>query len=601
MIKVIYPLVFNFGEVVVKDIDQTEKEKYLSLSQKVLKSQQVNWPNSLGNTQKILFRTSKISKADAQERPDYIVTVFDDWLKNTAKVSDGNNLNDKNAVFLIDFRGIDRDQQIFHFSIALTRLLVPENNDQCRAILIFDALPGDDDAIFKHIIDLKKIGKVVLVDKSDEILADSKITLESFKTKLIRKVGHFKLNENSNDCCRYFYDAAYGTKELRKLLLDHLFSIATDTEQFEYIFYTSKVSPWLRETLSAVSGDLEKDYTKQFPLFKGAFNYEQIHQELVDKYKGGNILLVADCINTAHALNRAIVAIQKNFPALASSNFHIISVLNNTSRGTYTDETRTVRIIKNQREFQVPTLVSVNIDEVPSGECPLCKLKIAHTDLEEDNYLKLRSYDFWKLSDKAGYEFEPFKPGQNAEEKLYVPVFLNWLEENASYIAYKFLRTIDEKKVSSQLDFVIIYPDETGQSGFENMPIVKTASGKLAETLKEIFNKSAIGIPRNIITKVNRGKAKMEQINNLKESWVKAIKDIPLETDIIILTDFSKSCKTFECINSIVGWLDKTTKCYFTIADFNPTITGVYNDKHKDVEFCNLYEFHNNLVLDEQS
>jgi hypothetical protein len=306
---------------------------------------------------------------------------------------------------------------------------------------------------------------------------------------------------------------------------------------------------------------------------------------------------VADCINTARSVREAAKKVIQAFTLEMGENFHAMSILNNIDNGGSQDNKRIVEV--NGQNITLPFLIGVHIEEIPTKKCVLCSLKIPHSDLFEDDYLKLRSHDFWKLSDKGGYEYEILKPEYAGRKRIYVPIFLNWFNDNATYVAYKFENFVNQRKVINQLNRIIIYPDETRASTIRVNDVTKTASGQLAHKLKELFNYSIIGIPRNIIDQVTADKFGMSEIKNLADSWVHSIKNIPLETDIIILDEFHKGGKTLESIRDIINWLDNKANCFFTIADFNPLETLNHREKYSELEFYNLYEFNNKLTHNE--
>lgn len=611
--KIIYPIIFKFGDILIETINEHSKDKYLALSKNVIGSNEVVWANDNDKTIDNLFYTTNIYKQTAQEVPDFIAYLFDSWLKEKTKIFAEEKITNQDVVFLIDLRGIDRDQQIYHLSILLNRILSKEPNGSLKAILILERNPVKGDILFKHLFALENVGKVIHVDKTHDILTDAtlptdnqdeiqinriypdSVSSETLQGKLIRKVGHFKPDSETEICSRHFYDARYCDIDVRKLTLEFIISKPFNVSEFEYIFYISRVSPWLRESMSALSGDIEADLKNKFTSFKGAFNYEKIDDQIIANYKGGHILLVADFMNTAKSIKKAISDVGSKLVALKKDKLHLLSILNNTLQKDYKDNVRAFNI--GATPYEVPFMAGVEVKEDAKKDCELCKLNIVHSDLFEDTYLKLRSFDFWDIGDENGYDFEKYKPDYAGRERLYVPTFVNWLNENAPYLTYKFQKFIEKEKINSQLNLVIIHPDETKGKEGEGRKLEETASGRFAHKLKEILKSTIIGVPRNVIDDVINGKLKKDEIVNMDAEWKNAIKNIPpSNTDVIILDEFYKGGKTFETIREIIQWLGNDAKGFFTIADFNPSKAKEYRETHEKFEFYNLYEFNNRLI-----
>lgn len=613
--KIIYPIVFKFGDIIIKPIIEQARLKYLSLCQDIFRTENVIWANDFDNSIENLFITTNILKQDIQEYPDYISYLFYKWLKEKTKIFNDDKISNEDVVFLMDLRGIDRDQQIYHLSILLTRILSDAKENSIKVILILERNPLKDDILFRHLFSLATRGLLHYVDKTNDILTDAfelnenqdsiqinhiypaLVTTTSIQEKIIRKLGHFKPDTINDICSRHFYDARFCKIEIQKLTLEYIISKQFDVANFEYIFYISKVSPWLRESMSALSGDIEADLKNKFISFKGAYNYEKIEDINLDNYKGGHILLVADFINTAKSIKKAIATIKTKFVNLEESNLHLLSILNNVNKNDYNQNVRFFKI--GSKKYEIPFLAGVKVKEDTKKDCELCKLGIPHSDLFEDEYLKLRSFDFWELGDENGYDFEKYKPNYAGRDRLYVPTFVNWLDENATYLVYKFQNFIEKEKISLKLNLVIIHPDETQSRDGGSIKLMETASGRLAFKLKEILDSTIIGIPRSIIDDVIDGKIKQNEIINLDTDWISAIKSIPAaNTDVIILDEFYKGGKTFETIREIIQWLGNDAKGVFTIADFNPEKAKEYKTHHAEFEFYNLYEFNNKLVFD---
>ncbi len=597
--NIIYPLVFRFGNIKKELITEPEWQSYNLLVTGILGKKNYAWASEKGESLNILNYSIPIYKQQSQENAGFLGYRFLKWAYEETRIAKANTrrLIDSQTVILIDLRGIDRDQQIYHLTYQL-RILI-EGEKSLKAILIFDRLPVYDDFLFKHVFYLKEAGIIEVVDntasefsKSYKTKLEYSDTVQRLSGKLIRKLGHFKSSKNKNICRRYFYDGRYCDEEIRELTLDYISRLNINKDELEYIFYISKESPWLKTSMSVLSGNIEFELKEDFNGFKGAYNIEKLSHKIIKNYGGGHIILVADFLNTSNTLKESVVTVREKLIGLNRKKLHLISIINNIRRGG--KPSTGFRDIKIEDDnYRVKYFVDVELEESPSSECDQCELDLGQTDTEKEDVLRMRSFDFWDLASKSKYETEQVKPILPDRKQIYTPKFSLWLDNHAAYLVYKFNKFIDENYINTSLNFVVIYPEEKVTKSKDGA-LKFSASGLFARKLNEILKVNIIGIPRIIIDKVSKGQLGYDSLSSINEDWKTDIVEIPPKTDIIILDEFHKGGSTIKSIRGILEYLGSPAKGYFSIADFNPEKGETYSQDDGDFKYYNLYEFNIN-------
>lgn len=610
--KILYPLTFEFGKMFREPITEKELALYLFIANTIIPGEEFQIAKTDTGGESLIHYTFPIYKNTEQEDPDYISEYFLKWCNGITKLTSDAKLIDDSSLISIDIRGINREQQVYHLSWAVKHILSKEPNNKVRIILICDSVPSKEDALFKHIYSMIQEGKMVLIDENGNMeaiesipsldkdkfssilnLAEEDIK-EKLRGKLIKKVGHYRIDEKRKICSKYFYDAKYCGNEITKLMQEYVENGNGLVGNLEYILYSSSMSPWLGLFMSAFSGDLEADKKDIFTNYKGAYNIDIISNELFDNYKGGAILLVVDFINSAETIKTQIVKIFDRFKpkGLTNVNLKLLAILNNED-GKSGNSKRKVVIIND--EFEIDYFLGVTQNEDPEDECDKCRYGYEHNSVFEDEYIKFRSYDFWKLADEFGFEMEKFKPAYDGRERInLVPSFINWLKTYAPYLAFKFKNYIEHLDINKQLNFAVVFPDETVRDTGEECSHQDSASMLLAHKINEIFGISIVGIPRSAIDAVKKKQMKMSDIKDSEASWKTRIINMPPNTDIIILDEFLKDGGTLDSIISILQWLNKPAKCFFSIADLNPQKSKSLKNMKDGFEVLSLYDLNYN-------
>ncbi len=610
--KILYPLTFEFGKMFREPLTEKELALYFFLANNTITEEQFQIAKIDKKGEVLTHFSIPIYKNTEQEDPDFISDYFLKWCNENINLTKESKLNDQTSIISIDIRGINREQQVYHLSLAVKHILSNEPKNIIRVILICDNTPQKEDALFKHIYALIGEGKMILIDQNGNMeaidsipkldkekmkgllsLAEEDIKLK-FKGKLIKKIGHYRIDEKRKICSKFFYDAKYCDNEIAKLLQDYVEKGNGLADSLEYILHSSNMSPWLGLFMSAFSGDLEADKKEIFTNYKGAFSIDIISNDLFNNYKGGVILLVVDFINSGETVKSQIVKIFNRFKikGLTNANLKLLAIMNNDE---YKSNNYKRKVVIINDEFEIDYFLDVSQTEDPEDECDKCRYGYEHNKVSEDDFIKFRSYDFWKLADEFGFEEEKFKPEYDSRERISkVPSFNNWLKVYAPYLALKFKNYIEYLDINKQLNFAVIFPDETLRNEVEDCEQEDFASMLLANKINEIFGISIVGIPRKVIDAVKEKEMKMTDIKNSQDQWKSKIKNMPPNTDIIILDEFLKDGGTLDSIINILEWLNKPAKCFFSIADLNPQKSKTIKIKKEGFEVLSLYDLNYN-------
>lgn len=600
----LYPLTFKFGEIGVQKITIDDVNFYKFIAESISKNS-IKWADEGKTELPDLFVTTPLYKETIQANPNYISTLFEDWCENTARISEKNVFVEKSSLVILNLQGIYRLKQIGHISASIFKLLKGQNT--LKIILLVNNSPLKEDNQFHQLFHCINEGSLCIVDKKGTVFASDSIELdlkkfdelnrlrlplsyENILNKMIRKIGHYRIKTSDTHCNRYFYDGKYCEIEIKELLLDFIFRNLKDPHKLKSIIYGSTFSPWLIKAISALDAVLKNDLKEDFISYLGCSRIEDGELDEVDCKNDESVLLVLDFVDTGRTLKEATKKIFQKFNGLQKEGFHPISILINNdyklsesgqliSQG-FSDK-RCYSL--NSIEYNLTYFMGVNVAQPDTGEeCDYCKLGLRPTNPldEEETAVKLNSLDFWYLADNFEYKSEDDpSPGRTALKK--VPRFEKWVENNSTFLAYRFLNNIEKFKKENGLDYVFVYPLEEHENN---------AAHHFALKLNYLYNKNIIAIPKSFINAIQNGMPKKE-LEGLEENWRKAISDISSDVDVVILDEFHKGGNTFQGIKKILNILVGDVKSYFILADFNPEKSKNYSEGNETFKVYSLYDF----------
>jgi hypothetical protein len=606
--KNLYPIKFDFNELYKRKINENEKKFYLSTIIALSNEDDIQWVDEQEQGLTGLYFTIPIYQTNNLDTSYVLVSKFVEWCNITAKICKVDDFLVKSFYISIDISGIKRDNQFgYLFYLISDFIKLAKEKSSVKFFIFLDSLFFENDILFellKNEVDEKVVffidsdgnftpqieqnsfKKLKFIEKKRSTQPNYK---QQLKNKLVRKLGHFKVKDSDNYCHRYFYDATFCEEEIKLLTKDYIEKFSNSRKQFEYIIYMTKYSPWLVQSMDHLSAELKAIGSPIFQNFKGAYGVDKIIDIIKADYNGGEVLLIADLINSGTSLQTEIENLLTIIPSLKSENLLLLSIMNKKGTGL-TDERR--KIIALNKEFLIPYFVDVEIKGYETlVNCPLCKLNIPNTNnFVEEQILKFTSYSFWEFSDSAGYEPETYGKEEGKRFKA-VTKMTKWFEENSAFVVYKYLKYLEAVGIEPKRGTIFIYPDERYINDEEKNEDLITPSLRLAENLKIFFNAKEIGIPRNIINKYKRPDANLDDLDNINEEWLEILKAKSENNNFVIIDEFHRDGETFESIVRILKKINRNPKCFFPVIDFNPSVTKLHKVKYKDIQYLNLYEF----------
>ena len=369
--------------------------------------------------------------------------------------------------------------------------------------------------------------------------------LARFKSKLVRRLGHYKirLDRQHRYCRRFFYDGGYCTSELVLLFGQHIRRLYSSAIPGP-VLWEPPVSRWLEDALI---------------VFDNEGQYEQLDvstfaSESVPQYTGNLPLLIVPAVYSGRSLEQLLVRIARRHPGLTVNVLAILSSLDDHRSRSSTFEAA-------GRSWPFSHLVKVEQEEFGLGKCEMCKLAIPESKpARAERFAMLTSYDFWQLVKKSGWKMEEDVPSHR-ESLGMVPRFPELIDDNGPWLASKFMLVLESHFGTPPLDLVIICPDEKGSRSFTDF-------------LQHVFNVTVVRVPRPVLKSFGKDKRQRPQwrkrYQRAKPDWYVQMSSIRRGA-IILLDEFNASGGTRRQLSALVRAFDLDVGCYFSITDWDPS------------------------------
>jgi hypothetical protein len=580
----LYSIKFDFVELLKRKINEKEKEFYSSTIEALTSGEELLWKEEYSTT-------IPVSIAQSAYSSDILKEEFNKWMVSAKLLKENGNVEEGLSFFIcIDITNVIGDKmciQLFFFISEILKLLA---NKGVKFFIFSDSLPSENDVVWDSLKSEVQQESIFLINVKDgdflpqkEILNYDKVRFMGkrkllfkdkkylLKQKLIRKLGHFKVEGKEHLCHRYFYDGSFCKDEIKSLLLEQINNIGN----IELVIYSAQYSPWLKESMNLLYDDLQINNTE-------IISYEDINT--VNNYSGGQVIFITDLIYSGDSLREMICNLFSKLTSIKNDALHIFSILNSEENQPAINDGGTRTIIINEKTFQITYFVNVTIDiKTAKEDCEMCKLGLPFDLSDNELPLKLKSYNFWELSDKAGYEIEKYGRESTKFMKA-ITIMNNWFNDNSAYIVYKYINSLYKIGIDVKIGSIFIYPKEeiTGEE--------LTPSNRLAESFKIFFNAKEIGIPRQIIDTYKDKSKAINEIDNVQEDWILALKHQSPTNNYIIIDEFHKDGETFESMMRILRRLNRNPKCFFPVINFNPNKKEKYEQDY-NLKVLSLYEF----------
>ena len=259
------------------------------------------------------------------------------------------------------------------------------------------------------------------------------VEARSFKTSLVRRLGHFALGStNGPECSRYYFDASLGVSDLSDEL-----EVALRKEQRAKRLKTSATavlaSPMSSWMLSAGTIGAER----------AGLTVRTLDQLPRAPRRGSPVVVLTDFLRTGFTAGVAVDRLSKK----GWSPSMVVTALRAE------DAPGEVRGIK------VRALAAVDEGSFPRTRCDQCRLGLPHTatePLEEDPLV--RPFDFWYMIRRTQWERERYGFDQPEQRFSFVPDLSVVFERYGDWIAIKYAALFDELKLGPEP--VVVCPQE---------------------------------------------------------------------------------------------------------------------------------------------
>jgi hypothetical protein len=607
----IYPIKFSFGTNIHREITIGQLE-YL----RMFFSSYFNHDYQIDESSIEKYKSIPISYGKISKFSNILSAKLSNYLINEYQILSSDKIF-KNAddLVIIDIKANVRNVAIIGLSGEIEAILCNDSNLNPRFVIIVDNLPSISDS-FLSIREYVSSGKVLLIDKkkrfkykeekyvinkSFSFESLSKSALDKIKFKLLRKIGHYGRFEDQaktdlTACNQYFYDGSDCESDISDLLFD---KIVEYQEKYDFkiskIIYDCVESPWLENAITLLNSDLNSLKIEYNFNYKD-YGYIRSINDVDNSYE--NILFIIDLIHSGKTFKNQFSRLRQFFP---NSNIRSISILFSDDGLYFESKDNHIKVESSEDNSSiVEFLLSVSQRQyVNFQKCPMCQ-DLQMNVINESSFINdnvLSSFETWTMCDEAGYIPEDWEPGRDDPYPTTLsikPNSLSLIQENAAFLALKYIKHIERNKLLQSPDLTLIFPDETSnkkeiERRGSSIRIEDTPSGYFAETLMQLKQIEYFGIPRVIITRL---KDKSDKFNLAR---------IPLEyknfynkltllsDDIIIMDEFGLSGGTLREIVNILSIVNKVPKAYFPIFNFSPK--SLNDSSLSGLKVLSLYDF----------
>lgn len=396
--------------------------------------------------------------------------------------------------------------------------------------------------------------------------------IDLLQKRLVRQRGHFKREFKGQHtyCVDIYLDGKLCDKEIKQLVGDHLKN-KYDVNKRPHILYYPTFSQWLGNPLSLLASELGLQ----------CHSVDEILQEkrFVSDLKNTPPLLVVQVVDTGKTIAETVKLLNKYFSLNAVNCLAIISARGDEETfGTRDDVPDNITVSYLLRIARHRYTKSDN-------ECPMCKLGIPYSKEGEEDHLMLGSYDFWKITEKAGLKPEDDPPPNRPPLKK-VPDFPRVFHENGAWLATKIEALLKKASDKKPRDLVIVCPDQRG-------------SQVLTEYLTFVTGVTVIRIAEEAIHKIRDGESLDSLVGKWEESkppWYVQL-CTAASTEFIVMDEFCLSAGTKKIIEKLLYHLKKDVVCFFTFTNFCPQLV---EDSHIPVLSLYAWKMYQEAMPDEK-
>jgi len=401
---------------------------------------------------------------------------------------------------------------------------------------------------------LPKSGKVSsLKPRYTKLLQSLEVEVaERFKSKIVKRMGHFVRARHEGGCRLYSYTADNCDKELLQLLKNWW---AQTKPKPNAILYDSSSNESLIQAIIALC-------TSKMMQFYRVQDVFTIPEEARKAAEHPVATLVVDVVETGATLVKQITKLKEMNINLGREIVAAIAKGSNRQK---------------LGEFKISSFASTEAEPY-SESCVQCQLGLPHMSDLIESFDALRSFDFWYMAHEVGWEPESDVPVTVGEGYKMVPKFTEMLMNHGDWIAYKMEMLC--KTLTYPENIFVIHPEEDGARAVsQNLRL--RFDGKL----------NVVEIPRPAIEKAQAINNSWEPIIAKLGSRVRWIEELKTLTNAsALITDiFNASGSTFRSLSALLKLFHIQIFCYFPFVDRD---FGAENSYKYDVTKYSLYRWY---------
>ncbi|GEM_PF-5200050 len=372
--------------------------------------------------------------------------------------------------------------------------------------------------------------------------------LELLRLKLIRRLGHFKreIDGRHARCVRFFFDASQAAPEIKQLFVNVLLD-EQDLNSPLTVLVDQQWADWIKQPIASACLDNGVVWD--------AISNDKLPTGLM--LQSNRVLLVTPLVDSGTSLRRILGALRSRFPECVVSVFAVLSTEGN-------EERLGIRVLKGpDLQVSISYLLRVVQRSFGPGECPLCSMAIPEDDPMHDEYLMLRSVDFWDMVQEAGVGPERNVP-DGRPGKPVVPQFQDVVRDHGAWLVAKVAALIERATERKAKHLTVVCPAH------------EDASAALTERLALITGASVIPVFRDDIHAIARttGLAANQEWARLeaeRPDWYRRFQSV-LGSEVVVFDEFIETGATIRGLRKIAAHFGKVVHCVVCLANFRPGI-----------------------------
>jgi hypothetical protein len=370
--------------------------------------------------------------------------------------------------------------------------------------------------------------------------------LQEFEDKIIRRMGHF--NINNEYCSRFFFDGTRAVSALSELLVGEIRKASRGKMARTELLAPADCAAWMKSAVSAAANLLDM----RLVFFPDATKAEESPRKSI------TYLAVLDFVSTGNTYRKLVDDAQE-----AGYSLHEYAIAAFVARDFHH---------ANGSRPSVQAIKRVTVERATPEECKQCQLRMPHTSRTQDDLIGLRSYDAWEML--LSVDWEPEKYGPPGVRIRSLPSFPQLVNKYGDYLAYKLENVLNEV---APKDVAIVCPEE---------PAVRDLAKRIQPWVDGRI--VAVLLPRNILsTTEGATRSDIRSAGNETE-WGRQLSHLSdRKASVVMIDEFNASNTTAKQMLKVLSAYQVDLRAYVPIFNF------ALSDELGNVRVEALYEFPN--------